>query len=272
MGSLFSNFNNNNNNQEPQKIYDVIPETSNYLPNCHNNNNNNNNISNAPPPPPPLPNGFFTNPPVASGPPPPPPIMTQPSINNINNNNNKTNNNNNTNNYTNEIGKFQINKLKKVADDQISNNRATVPPQLDFLTEIRQKLEKKNSQQMSASESNSSEQVVDTSGSYKPSQFLRKNNVQNGGTCSSSSNGGAATAKLQHSGNSLNHIDSPKTIKKLIKQDSNVTNGHDTNQQNGNVNNYDKLKQELLTEFRKELQTFKADIISSILGELRLKS
>ena len=52
---------------------------------------------------------------------------------------------------------------------------------------------------------------------------------------------------------------------------NNSTNGHSTNGHasdltngtNGNsINNYEKLKQELIVEFRKELQTFKADIIS----------
>lgn len=47
---------------------------------------------------------------------------------------------------------------------------------------------------------------------------------------------------------------------------NNSTNGHATNghcvEANGNSINYEKLKQELIVEFRKELQTFKADIIS----------
>ena len=45
------------------------------------------------------------------------------------------------------------------------------------------------------------------------------------------------------------------------------TNGHcaasTTTEVNGNsANNYEKLKQELIVEFRKELQAFKADIVS----------
>ena len=69
------------------------------------------------------------------------------------------------------------------------------------------KLEKKNSLQngSSSASSNNSDEQAD---SYKPSNFLRKQS-----TPGNSSSGN----KLQQSGNSVNHIDSPKAIKKFVK-------------------------------------------------------
>ena len=82
-------------------------------------------------------------------------------------------------------------------DDPATNNRQQAPPQLDFLTEIRQKLEKKNSQQQQQQNGDSSEQA-ETTGPYKPSNFLRKQ----------------STASTTPNGTKSNHIDSPKAIKK----------------------------------------------------------
>jgi hypothetical protein len=51
-----------------------------------------------------------------------------------------------------------------------------------------------------------------------------------------------------------------------------TANGHLTNgYANGHIDgqSYDKLKQELMCEFRKELQMIKQDIVNSILNELR---
>jgi len=71
----------------------------------------------------------------------------------------------------------------------------------------------------------------------------------------------------------------------VIPSSSNLTNGANNNNNNNNisssnnnnsVNNhgldnqsYDRLKQELMSEFRKELQMIKSDIVNSILQELR---
>ncbi len=43
---------------------------------------------------------------------------------------------------------------------------------------------------------------------------------------------------------------------------TNGINGHDSSPNSPNGINYDKLKQELVVEFRKELQSFKSDIIT----------
>ena len=77
--------------------------------------------------------------------------------------------------------------------------------------------------------------------------------------------------------NNNSQFDSPKAIKKITSTPNVVnaqTNGNYTNGiSNGNgmtetnangsaLFNYDKLKQELIVEFRKELQTMKSDIIN----------
>lgn len=51
-----------------------------------------------------------------------------------------------------------------------------------------------------------------------------------------------------------------------------TTNGvsHTNGNNNGlDATSYDRLKQELMSEFRKELQMIKSDIVNSILNELR---
>ena len=48
---------------------------------------------------------------------------------------------------------------------------------------------------------------------------------------------------------------------------TNATTPHNTN--GLDATSYDRLKQELMSEFRKELQMIKSDIVNSILNELR---
>lgn len=144
-------------------------------------------------------------------------------------------------------------QLKKV-EDQPAPVRQAAPPQLDFLTEIRQKLEAKNrSETANGIPSNDNDNL-------KPSNGLKKINR-----------------------NAVSS-DSPKPIKKItstpnVLQTNGTTNGSSGHLANGHTNghanghmdgqSYDKLKQELMSEFRKELQMIKQDIVNSILNELR---
>jgi len=251
----FNHINTTNNNHHAndnfsQKIYDVIPDTTNYIPNQQNNIASNNNSA---PPPPPLPTNLFSTQTNVGGgpPPPPPPIASMQSLNinsnsnsNSNSNNQNSNNNSNSNNLANDLARSIANRqpLKKVEQE----TRQTAPPQLDFLTEIRQKLEAKNLGNNGTSNENEN---------LKPSNGLKKisrNNISS---------------------------DSPKPIKKITSAatiNGNINNT--TSNNNNNISNltngldsqsYDKLKQELLSEFRKELQVIKSDIVNSILNELR---
>jgi hypothetical protein len=90
--------------------------------------------------------GLFNTTPANGAPPPPPPIASMQSLNlNGNHANGALSNQSNSNSMASELAKSIANRqqLKKVDEPQTSN-RQTAPPQLDFLTEIRQKLEAKN--------------------------------------------------------------------------------------------------------------------------------
>lgn len=164
-----------------------------------------------PPPPPPLPNGLFNGSGAAPPPPPPPPPLTPAPSNNGTNSNAQNGNSNggSSNNYLSEIAKFQANKqLKKI--DEAPPARQTAP-QLDFLTEIREKLERKNKQQQSNGVNGNHDDQVDTSGSYKPSNL-----IQNQRKTSIPSNPTSTGSKYQSNPNPNpnTQFDSPKTIKK----------------------------------------------------------
>lgn len=162
-----------------------------------------------PPPPPPLPNGLFNGSGAAPPPPPPPPPLTPAPSNNGTNSNAQNGNGGSSNNYLSEIAKFQANKqLKKI--DEAPPARQTAP-QLDFLTEIREKLERKNKQQQSNGVNGNHDDQVDTSGSYKPSNL-----IQNQRKTSIPSNPTSIGSKYQSNPNPNpnSQFDSPKTIKK----------------------------------------------------------
>ncbi len=120
-----------------------------------------------------------------------------------------------------------------------------------------------------------SDDQIDISGGYKPSNLRKQSTVSN--------NGPNVTNKYnQQNGNA--QFDSPKAIKKITSTPNVINNINGTNGSNGQytssnsasssngstapieltspLSNYEKLKQELILEFRKELQTFKADIIN----------
>lgn len=261
-----NNFNHNNNNNNAndnlsQKIYDVIPDNSNYTPNHQSI------PTSIPPPPPPMPIGLFSSLNCPAPPPPPPPISSMQSLN-LNNINNIYRSSMPS--HADELSRSIANRqLKKEGDLQqssvvknetnnnsSSSNRPQVPPQLDFLTEIRMKLEAKN---LGANASNENENLKPSNGLKK----IKREPIKN---------------------------ESPKSIKKNTST-PNVLNGTAVNNQlangssgtqsstnlyghtNGNsqldIHSYDRLKQELLSEFRKELQMIKSDIVNSILQELR---
>ncbi|RNA31235.1 enabled -like protein [Brachionus plicatilis] len=230
--------NQSNENYNSPKIYDTIADTGVSYPNqC---------ASSAPPPPaPPLPTSIFSASSAPAPPAPPPPSTpscqqpapSQPS-------------------YISEIAKFQANKLKKVESEANTAAKSNGPPgPLDFLAEIRQRIEKKNS--MEKEHKNASDNNIDTT-SCKPSSLVSRN----------------LNGKNQFAGvvNGLKsqQFESPKTIKKITSTPNVATNGNGTNgAYSSDSINYDKLKQELIVEFRKELQTFKQDIVNTILNELR---
>jgi hypothetical protein len=102
-----------------------------------------------PPPPPPMPVGLFGT--ANGGPPPPPPISSMQSLN-LNSNNNNSRQQNATS-HADELSRSIANRQLKKVDESSSSSSTTSsssssgrggPPQLDFLTEIRQKLEAKN--------------------------------------------------------------------------------------------------------------------------------
>lgn len=279
--------NNSNNDNYSQKIYDVIPDSN------FTSNNTIQTNSAPPPPPPPIPNGLFGNSSTSSssssgGPPPPPPPPINQLFNAVNANAAATATATSnagggpSSSYTNEIAKFQQNKLKKVDEGGSgpSGGGGRAGPQLDFLTEIRQKIEKKQ-QQLTGSGNGGEVDTVDAA-AYKPSSAGNSSLAQRGGNKNSSSSSVVSQSQYgrgQQPTTQQNQFDSPKTIKNT----PNVVNGNGTSYSNGNAStatdqsssaaaaalNLDKLKQELVNEFRKELQTFKADIVSTILNELR---
>jgi hypothetical protein len=279
--NLFNMNHNNNNDNSSQKIYDTIPDTATYP--------TSNGSAAPPPPPPPLPNGMLNG--NGPAPPPPPPLPMNLSSSTLPNNNNNNNNNNMMNELTKSIQASR--QLKKVDIEPPPTSRQTAPPQLDFLTEIRQKLEKKNQQQQmqqqqqhqSSSSSSSSinganhddhcdSGITTTKPSSAVSNIINQRKQSN---ASLTNNNNSNNKYGQMNGNGTNgnhnHIngnDSPKTIKKITST-PNVVNSNGNTNGYGSSNNgsnsisssdYDRLKQELIVEFRKELQNFKSDIIN----------
>jgi hypothetical protein len=282
--NLFNMNNNNNNNSDnsSQKIYDTIPDTATYpISNMSNGNN-------GPPPPPPLPNGLLNG---SAPPPPPPPLPINLSSSTLPTNNNSNSNNNMMNELTKSIQASR--QLKKVdIEPTPPTSRQTAPPQLDFLTEIRQKLEKKNKQQQQQQQQQSSSSSSSSINGAnhddhcdsginmtKPSSAV--NNIinqrkQSNASLTNNNNTNNKYGQMNGNGtngshNNINGNDSPKTIKKItstpnvINTNGNV-NGYGSSNTNSNnsisSSDYDRLKQELIVEFRKELQNFKSDIIN----------
>lgn len=181
--NLLSNNNQSSENFNSPKIYDTIPDTG-----VSYQNHQSSSTSVPPPPPPPLPTSIFS---ASSAPPPPAPpppsissnqpVSSQPS-------------------YISEIAKFQANKLKKVETEPINNSKSSGPPgPLDFLAEIRQRIEKKNS--MEKEQKNPTENSVDTN-SCKPSSLVNRN-------LNGKNQFGGVTNGIKHQ-----QFESPKTIKK----------------------------------------------------------
>lgn len=174
-----------NENFNSPKIYDTIPDTGASYPNQSSSAS-----GPPPPPPPPLPTSLFSNSSTPAPPAPPPPSLSssnQPASSQPS--------------YINEIAKFQANKLKKVDSEPNNSGKGSAPPgPLDFLAEIRQRIEKKNS--MEKEQKNSvADNNVDTN-SCKPSSLV--NRSLNG----KNQFGGAVN------GNKSQQFESPKTIKK----------------------------------------------------------
>lgn len=261
-----------------QKIYDVIPEPSQYMSQTMKTSNGSTSSSNGigqsgPPPAPALPASMVPTSSGSAPPPPPPPPLPMFGLNNsANSSANDSHTSNGTaaamappgpmnNIHTNSNNNNSADESKVVAAKKKEETKA---PQIDFLTEIRMKIEKKN-QQLQQQDSSDSK---DSSDDYK-----------NGGFARTKLNGSTNGGRMQ--------TDSPKPCKKNSStsnmssngymngngHNNSYTNGNLSSSQNGNDSassvNYDKLKNELLVEMRKEIQTMKNDIISALISEIR---
>jgi len=91
-----------------------------------------------------MPVGLFSS--GNGGPPPPPPISSMQSLN-LNNANNRPNVISHTDELSRSIANRQLKKVDETSSTSSTSSSSSGrggPPQLDFLTEIRQKLEAKN--------------------------------------------------------------------------------------------------------------------------------